>query len=225
MKTIVFLPRSEPAAWVPPAGRILAYLHGGRIFTDTLPVMAGASLIGLGFFFALWWIGYWAVLYRDYERWSLVGATLVQLAFLALVYLFGRIAWLRIEHLRSLRPGEDVALRSLPILLRMAAELFFLFAVTAALRTFGMPAASQPPVLEATGSAWAALGQSVPNPLSIMAIGTGMALWIGFLALFAVLFLYCLANVIETYLAIEKNTRSLVGRRERHDGIVEAAEM
>jgi hypothetical protein len=88
-----------------------------------------------------------------------------------------------------------------------------------------MPAASQPPVLEGSGGSWAALEQSLPNPLAMMAVGTWMALWIGFCSLFAVLFLYCLANGVETYLAIEKNTRSLLGRRERHDGIVDAAEM
>jgi hypothetical protein len=227
MKRIVFLPGWEREIWVPPSGRILAYFHGGRIFTDTLPLLARTGLASLGLLYALWWVGYWGVVYRDYERWSLVGATVVQVVFLGLVYLFGRIAWLRIDHLHQLPTGGDVALRSLPILLRLAAELGFVFAVGLTLRVFAMPGVPPPRAVIAADGTWATFGQFLPNPLAMMAIGTWLALAVAAYAILAILFFYGLANAIEVYLQIEKNTRnSGITRKEQgHVPAIHAVEM
>lgn len=216
MKPVVFLARSEPTTWVPPTARVLAYFHGGRVFVDTLPLLARVGLLVAATTFTLWWFGQWGAIYRDYERWSLIGAALVHFAVLALAYLFARIAWLRIDHLRRLPASDDVALCSLPILLRLTAELLFVFVVTLSLRVFAMPAPPPPPVL-GTGGFMAVLGEAVPNPFAWMAFGTWTTAGVAFFALFGVLFLYGIANVIEVSSSIEKNTRQIRRRSERDE--------
>lgn len=220
MKNIVFLTRREQTSWVPPTSTILAYFHGGRVFTETLPVLARIVLVAEGITLATWWIGYWGVLFRDHERWSLVGAMLVHFALLALAYLFGRIAWLRLDHLRRIPPGEGAALRTLPVLLRVWAELFFIFAVGLSLWAFAMPAASPPPVL-GDGGALATLGMVVPNPFAKMAMGVWFTLGIALCSLLCLVVFYGLANAVETYQAIELNSRTRHGRSTRHDDLVQ----
>lgn len=221
MKNIVFLSRSESSAWVPPTRKILAYFHGGRIFTDTLPFLARFVLILQGLIFAGWWITSWVWVFRDYERWSLVWATLVHLGFLALIYVFGRVAWLRLDHLRRIPPGESAALRSLPILLRTCAELAFFFTVATAVKVFATPAPSLPPVLGAGDAAnVGGLLAALLSPFTGTALGVGTILWIALWSILALVVFYGLANAVETYLAIEINTRNHPGRKKRHDDLV-----
>lgn len=219
MKDVLFLSRSARASWTPPIRKVLAYLHGGRIFTETLPVLARIGLTVTGVLLGLWWITYWGVIYRDYERWSLVCAALVHFAFLALAYLFGRIAWLRLDHLRCIPPGETAALRSFPILLRLGAELFFVGVVATTLVTAAMPAPSPPPVLGA-GGALTAMDSALPNPFASLAVGIGTTLSLAVWSLLALVLFYGLANAVETYLAIELNTRNHPSRSTRHDELV-----
>jgi hypothetical protein len=217
MKGILFLTPSEKPTWVPPSGKILAYFHGGRIFCETLPVLAMIGLMGLGGVVTFWWLFHWAVIFRDYERWSLVLATLVHLAFLALAYLFGRIAWIRLHHLWRIPPGESAALRSLPILVRLMAELYFVFAVAASVELFLMPPVPAPAALNA-GTL-----PGLPGPLSLISsipFGTFLVFWSAIFSLFGLVFFYALANGIETYLAIEINTRNQPARKRTDDDLV-----
>lgn len=223
MEGILLSTRTDRSSWTPPVNKILAYFHGGRIFTETLPTLARAGLVVWGLLVALWWIGYWGYMFLHYERWSLVLAALAHFGFLALAYLFGRIAWLRLDHLRHIPPGETSALRSLPILLRFTAEGFFFFVVAFSFRILVMPGIPGPEVLEA-GGALNALGQGVPNPFAGLAVGVGTlllgpTLW----ALLALVVFYGLANAIETYLAIEQNTRNHSVRKNRHGDLVRQA--
>ncbi len=219
MKDVLFLSRSPQASWTPPIHKILAYFHGGRIFTETLPVLARIGLAVNGILLGLWWVAYWGVIFRDYERWSLVCAALVHFAFLALAYLFGRIAWLRLDHLRRIPPGETAALRSFPILLRLGAELFFVGVVAVTLMTVAMPAPSPPPVL-GDGGPLRAMDSALPNPFASLAVGIGTTLSLGMWSLLALVLFYGLANAVETYLAIELNTRNHPSRRTHHDELV-----
>jgi len=211
MNGLTFSSRREHTDWVPPAQRILAYMHGGRIFTETLPYLAIAALSLEALGFAMFWLACWAPIFRDFERWRLVGATLVHFAFLALAYVFGRIAWLRIAHLRRLPQGESVALRSLPILLRTVAELAFVFSVTLAVRLFFMPAASWPDAL-AGGTALGWLTNSSANPVTWFGVGAGSVTWVALWSVLGLVVFYGLANAIETYLAIELNGRSYAAK-------------
>lgn len=224
MKDLVFSTRGEQSTWVPPARKILAYFHGGRIFTDTLPLLAKIALITQGLVLAFWWIGAWSSIFRDYERWRLILATLVQFGFLALLYLFARVAWMRIDHLRRIPPGESAALRSLPILLRTSAELLFFFTVAISVKTFLMPAPSPPPAFEVGGALGTGsfLGPLV-SPFTGTALGVGTILSIALWSILALVVFYGLANAVETYLAIEINTRNQPGRKARHDDLVRHA--
>jgi len=214
MSEMAFRSDAEEPTWVPPVEQILAYLHGGRIFTETLPHLARAVLVLEGLGFALLWLSSWGPIFRDFERWRLVGATLVHFAFIALAYVFGRIAWLRSRHLRLLPPGESVALHSLPILLRTSAELAFVFSVSMAVRLFFMPSASWPEALPG-GTAFGWLSNSAADPVTWFGVGAGSVVWVGLWSVLGLVVAYALANAIETYLAIELNTRNLI-REDDH---------
>ena len=216
MNRVLFLSRRELPAWVPPTGRVLAYFHGGRIFTETLPYLARVALFLWGVGFAFWWLADWALIFRDHERWNLVAATVVHFAVLSLAYLFGRIAWVRLGHLRRIPPGESAALRSLPILLRLSAELFFVFAVALSVRGLLMPGESWPPVL-ATSGGLGRLAAGAGNAVTGLAFGAGLTLSIALWSLLGLVAFYGLANAIEVYLAIELNTRHSSERRNRDD--------
>jgi len=215
MSGIVFSSRREQPTWVPPVERFLAYLHGGRIFTETLPYLARAALVLEGLGLAALWLGSWDTIFRDYERWRLVGAALVHCAFLALAYVFGRVAWLRIGHLRRLPQGESVALRSLPILLRSAAELGLVFSVALAVRVFFMPSGSWPQAFGEGEPGF--LSNSAVDPVGWFRFGAGSVLWVALCSVLGLVVFYGLANAIETYLAIELNTRAHPARKSSDD--------
>jgi len=216
MDRALFPSLHQKPAWVPPTGKVLAFLHGGRIFTETLPYLGRAVLVLWGAGFLSWWLGSWVVLFRDYERWRLVGATLVHIAFLALAYLFGRIAWLRFDHLRHIPRGDSAALRSLPILLRLTSELFFVGSIALAIRILLMPSESWPSVL-GKGGALGLLQTGAANAISGLAFGAGTTLSVALWALLVLVAFYVLANAIEIYLAIEINTRHHDTRSSRND--------
>lgn len=204
MKNLTFLSRREQSTWIPPVQQILAYLHGGRIFTETLPYLARTAL-GIGTtILGVVWLFWWISIFQDYERWRLVIATLVHLAFLALVYVFVRVAWLRIDHLRHLPQEPLVAIRSLPILLRMTAELGLIFSIASMVRAFLMPPASWPSSLGA-GTSQGGLSDSLSTFFAWLAAGG--VLWVALGSVFGLLVAYGLANAIEIFLAIEQNTR------------------
>ncbi len=204
MKNFTILSRREQSTWVPPVERFLAYLHGGEIFTQTLPYLARAALCAGAAIVGALWLSWWISIFQDYERWRLVIATLVHFMFLALVYVFVRVAWLRINHLRHLPQEPLVALRSVPILLRMTAELGLVFSVAATFRLFLMPPPSWPATL-AAGASLGGLDDSLST--AVAWLGAGGLLWVALGSILGLFFFYGLANAIEIFLAIEQNTR------------------
>jgi hypothetical protein len=114
--------------------------------------------------------------------------------------------------LKRLPASEGAALRSLPILLRLTGEAFFILAVGVAVRILLTPNPSAPPVLGEQG-AFSTMGESILSPALATLGGFGFTVSIALYSLLTLVFFYGLANVIETYQAIELNTRP--GNRKR----------
>lgn len=215
MRDILFPSHRGPVSWVPPTGRILAYFHGGRIFTETLPRLGMVILLLQSAWLGLWWISHWGEILRHYERWRLVGAALAHMGLLAVAYLFLRIIWLRLDQLKRLPPGEGAALRSYPILLRVTGEAFFVLAVGLSLHQLVLPDPSSPPAFDGSG-AFSTVGESLGNPLLALTGGIGLTFSIALYSLLLLVFFYGLANLIETYQSLELNTRPHGRKKQPH---------
>ena len=184
---------------VPTGRETLAHVHSGDVLTRSLPsfLRIGAVLWFLAYSAA--WLGLWAVVYREYERWELVQAFFAQVIAILTAYVVVRVTLLRARHINVL-PGDDfIFLRVLALLCRWLGEVALILAVGLSLSAALTPVSLSLLYLSSTGA----------TPTTILGFGFLVASVFALIAaFFAFLLMYTVATTIDLMLAIEFNTRA-----------------
>lgn len=186
-----------------PTRSLLASIHRGDAFTKAFSAVLMILVWVLGLTNAIAWIGSWDHVYYEFERWELVLAFVDQFFLLGLLCVGLRVTYLRAGHLRRIPPGYFVSLRAVALILRWLGECVLIV-------TIGVLGHA---LLRVPESGWLSLifggttaGGDLKAGLKAWSLLTNS--WFQILGFVAFTLFYSLANTIDAFLSIERNTRA-----------------
>ncbi|MEM1206096.1 MAG: hypothetical protein AAGN66_22895 [Acidobacteriota bacterium] len=184
---------------LPTSRGVLARMHRGEVillvFSASLTAFAVAVLIAG----AITWIAFWGLAFYGLERWALVAAFFNLMIYAVALFLVVRISLLRADHLRKLPWSRFVVLQAAGLILRWFADIGFVIGAAGLVTSLlFMPFPGSAEVLAGSGISVVGTLKMSSLPMAALAL----------LGTFAIqIYCYALAAAIDTFLAIEQNTR------------------